>query len=49
MTERQSFWDDAKKKLEEVAWWVAIALLKWLLDKVTGNPGPEGEDADNGE
>lgn len=39
----KDFGDEVLEKLKEVAWFVAVTLLRFLLDKVLGgNPG-EGE------
>lgn len=43
---KSSLSDDLKTKLKEIAWFVAIGLLRWLLERlVGGNPGEEDEDA----
>lgn len=41
------FGDDVVEKLKEVGWFVVIALLRFLLDKVLGgNPGSGDGDAE---
>lgn len=45
---KESLSDDLKDKLKEIAWFVAIGLLRWLLDRlVGGNPGEGGDDAES--
>lgn len=40
------FGEDFKKKLKEIGWYVALGLLRWLIDRLTrGNPGSEDGDA----
>lgn len=42
------FGDDLRKKMKEVAWFVGIALLRWLIDYLTReNPGG-GDDGAKG-
>lgn len=37
---RVSFGEEAIEKLKEVGWFVAVSLLRWLLEQVVGgNPG----------
>lgn len=44
---KTSLFDDLKDKLKEIAWFVAIGLLRWLLDRlVGGNPGEEESDVE---
>lgn len=38
--------EDLKEKLREVGWFVLIALVRWLLDRLTSNPGEEKGGAD---
>lgn len=41
-TTKSGFSDEAREKLKEIAWFVAIGLLRWLIEYLTrGNPGEE--------
>lgn len=41
------FSDDFKEKLREIGWFVAIGLLRWLLERLVGrNPGEGDGDAE---
>lgn len=37
------FSDDLKEKLKEIGWFVAIGLLRWLLERLVGGNPDEGE------
>lgn len=30
--------EDLRKKLKDIAWWVAIAVVRWVLERLTKNP-----------
>lgn len=41
------FGEDFKKKLKEIGWFVAIGLLRWLIEYLTrDNPGEDQGDAE---
>lgn len=37
------FGEDLRKKVKEVAWYVGIALLRWLIDYLTRDNPREGK------
>lgn len=41
------FGEDLKEKGRELGWWVLVALLRWLLERLTHNPGDGGDDGNN--
>lgn len=43
----RDFGDEVLDKLKEVGWFVAVTLLRFLLDKILGgNPGPGESDVE---
>lgn len=43
----RNFGDEVVEKLKEVAWFVAVTLLRFFLEKIVGgNPGPGEGDAE---
>ena len=42
-------WDEVKDKAREVGWLALMAFLRWLVERLTANPGDEENDADSAE
>lgn len=35
--------DDLKAKLRELGWWVVVALVRWILERLTADPAEKDE------
>ncbi len=49
MVAKEGFKDDLVEKLKELGWWVAVALVRWLLEYLTRSDGLEESGRAEGE